>query len=245
MEERNAGKNYFPLFSFVLLSSFLLYVWFFSKTPYGLDDWSWGSDYGMRMFLTGGLNSRYVGNLLEIIVTRSQFLKAVLLGAIAASISLFIVLTMTKFQSFIQTSLSLSVKSDSLPTTLLLLSNILFLTLPIDVWQQTFGWIAGFSNYGLAVFFLVGFQLLLFRAVFLDKPNDSLTVKLGYFIFSICIQLVLENMSIYVFCADFIILIILQLKKKTKQREIHCLLCLSEISSGSQLCSQAVSMNRS
>ena len=216
MEEHNTGKNYFPIFSFVFLSSFLLYVWAFSKTPYGLDDWSWGSAYGMRMFLSGGLNSRYVGNLLEIIVTRSEFLKAVLLGAIAASIPFLIVIIAMKMQSNTQPSPSLGVNSYILPTAMLLLANILFLTLPIDVWQQTYGWIAGFSNYGLAVLSLVVFQLLLFRALFLDKSNNSLAFKLGYFIFSICVQLVLENMSIYVFLTDFFILIILLFKKKNK-----------------------------
>ena len=59
-----------------------LCLWIAFHTPYGVDDWAWGVDYGMEKFLTGGLNSRYVGNLLEIIVTRSFFLKVLLHGTL-------------------------------------------------------------------------------------------------------------------------------------------------------------------
>ena len=58
----------------------LFFVWIISRTPYGIDDWSWGTSGGVEDFLSGRLNGRYVGNLLEIMVSRSQFLKTILIG---------------------------------------------------------------------------------------------------------------------------------------------------------------------
>ena len=223
MEERTDGKNYSPLFLLALLASLFLYIWIFSQTPYGQDDWFWGIDYGVRMLLTGGINSRYIGNLLEVIVTRSEFLKAVLLGSIAAAIPSCLVALV---RNSIRQEPTISRKADNLPLTMLLLANILFLTLPMDVWKETYGWIAGFSNYGLAIFFLAVFQLLVVRAVFDNAPAHSAIAGLGYFIFGVCIQLVLENMSIFVFLADFIILVILMLARGNRKAKILILVML-------------------
>ena len=213
MEEQKTGRGFSPLFYILLFSSFLLYIWIFSRTPYGQDDWWWGIDFGMHALLTGNINSRYLGNLLEVIVTRSEFLKAVLHGLIAAFIPFFVVVLI---RSNTWPNPVLNGKADRLPETVLLLSNTLFLTLPIDVWKDTYGWIAGFSNYGFAVFFLAAFQLLISRLFLHDEPNLSVPAGIGYFIFGLCIQLVLENMTIYVFLVDALLLIIMIIEKRSK-----------------------------
>ena len=109
----------------------------------------------------------------------------------------------------------------------MLLSNVLFLTLPVDVWQHTYGWIAGFSNYGFAVFFLGAFQLLLSRLVLDDVTGFSWFAGLGYFLFGICIQLVLENMTVYVFLVDVLLLIIMMIEKRSKAAKRLILLMLA------------------
>ena len=214
MKEQKTGREFSPLFYLLLLSSAILYIWIFSNTPYSIiDDIWWGRDVGMEAFLTGGVNSRYVGNLLAVIVTRSTFLKAVLCGLIATFIPFFIAaLVKTRTRS----SPGLSEKADRLPESVLLLSNVLFLTIPVDVWQHTYGWIAGFSNYGFAVFFLGAYQLLVSRIVLDDVPGFSWVAGLGYFLFGVCIQLVLENMTIYVFLVDFLLLIIMMIENRSK-----------------------------
>ena len=224
MKEQKAGRVFSPLFYFLLFSSFLLYIWIFSNTPYGQDDWWWGVDSGMHALLTGSINSRYLGNLLEVIVTRSEFLKAVLHGLIAAFIPFFVVVLV---RSNTQVGPVLNGKADRLPEAVLLLSNILFLTLPIDVWKDTYGWIAGFSNYGFAVFFLAAFQLLISRLFLHDAPNLSVAAGIGYFIFGLCIQLVLENMTIYVFLVDALLLVIMMIEKKGKASKRLMLLMLA------------------
>ena len=214
MKEQKTGRGFSPIFCILFLFSAILYIWIFSKTPYGVaDDLWWGLDHGMREFLTGSANSRYLSNLLEVIVTRSWFLKAVLHGFIAAATPFFIaVLVKTRIRS----ELDLSQKADSLPETVLLLSNILFLTIPMDIWQDTYGWIAAFSNFGFAIFFLGAFQLLVSRIVLDEILAFSWVTGLGYFFFGVCIQLVLENMTIYVFLVDFLLLIIMMIEKRSK-----------------------------
>ena len=214
MKEQKTGRGFSPLFYLLLLSSAILYIWIFSNTPYGLhDDILWGVDLGIRMFLTGSDNNRYIGNLLEIIVTRSGLLKAVLHGLIAAAIPFYIAV-LVKARS--RSCSVLNEKADRLPETVLLFSNFLFLTIPVDVWQDTYGWIAGFSNYGFALLFFAVFQLLLSRIFLDDVPGFSTATGFGYFVFGICIQLVLENMTVYVFLVDCILLIIMMIEKRSK-----------------------------
>ena len=224
-EKQKTGKGFFPLFYLLLLSSAILYIWIFSNTPYAAsDDWWWGLDHGMREFLTGSVNSRYVSNLLEIIVTRSVLLKAVLHGLIATAAPFFVaVLVSTRTLS----GPDLNGKADRLPEAVLLLSNILLLTIPMDVWKDTFGWISAFSNFGFAVCFLGAFQLLVSRIVLDEVPGFSWLVGLGYFLFGVCVQLVLENMTIYVFLVDFLLLIIVIAEKQSKAAKRLMLLMLA------------------
>ena len=214
MKEQRTGRRFSPLLYLLLLSSAILYIWIFSNTPYSIiDDIWWGRDIGMKAFLSGSENSRYVGNLLEIIVTRSEFLKAVLHGLIAIATPFFVaVLVSTRARP----GPVLSEKADRLPEAVLLLSNILFLTVPVDVWQDIYGRIAGFSNFGFAVFFLGAFQLLVSRIVLDEVPCFSWVTGLGYFLFGVCIQLVLENVTIYVFLVDIFLLIIMMIEKRSK-----------------------------
>ena len=225
MKVQKTGNRFSPLFYLLLLSSAVLYIWIFSNTPYAAaDDWWWGLDHGMREFLTGSANSRYVSNFLEIIVTRSVFLKAVLHGLIATFIPFFIAaLVKTRTRS----GPGLSEKADRLPEAVLLLANTLLLTLPMDVWQDAYGWIGAFSNFGFAVCFLGAFQLLLSRLVLDEVAEFSWVAGLGYFLFGICIQLVLENMTIYVFLVDALLLDIMMITKRSKAAKRLMLLMLA------------------
>ncbi len=223
-EVQKSGRGFSPLFYCLLLSTVFLYIWIFSSTPYSAyDDFWWGRSIGMNAFLTGSVNSRYVGNLLEIIVTRSEFLKAVLHGLIAAAIPFFIAALVGSIRS----GPDLNGEADRLPEAVLLLSNVLFLTIPMDVWQETYGWIAGFSNYGLAVLFLAAFQLVAFRLVLGDVPGFSWPAGIGYFLFGVCIQLVLENVTVYVFLVNVLLLVIMMVEKRSKAAKRLMLLMLA------------------
>ena len=92
-------------FMIVILLVWIFFMWMILKTPYGLDDWLWGIPAGFKDFITGNQNGRYVGNLFEIIVTRSVFLKVVLVGTMATLLpflSVRLVYTSIEQEAFLQ-----------------------------------------------------------------------------------------------------------------------------------------------
>ena len=186
-----------------------LCLWIAYSTPYGLDDWAWGLPYGMRMFLTGGLNSRYVGNLLEVIVTRSFFLKVLLHGTLG------MLLPVASARVIERITRDGTEKSGSgLRLKLLFLAGLLFGTIPVAVWRETCGWVGGFSNYGLASFLLVCWQYLLFSAVRNGEKKAGAGRLLLYGLFGVCLQLVLENVTIYALAATFLALLTEWIRRK-------------------------------
>ena len=80
--ESNKGmsikKPHFDSLIYILFAVF--YLWLAAQIPYTHDDWDWGLEVGMQQWLTASVNSRYVGNFFEIIMTRSVFLKTVIMG---------------------------------------------------------------------------------------------------------------------------------------------------------------------
>ncbi len=181
-----------------ILSLFLwlFYVWMAAQTPYGIDDWSWGLPIGIERWLTASLNSRYVGNLFEIVVSRSSVLKAVLTGSVAAALPVGCVL----FTASLAPAVEKSGQEETGKPFLLLAATILFLTVPKAVWRQTYGWIAGFSNHGLSSLLLICFQFLLLRCTGECREEKALFSASSalYFLFGVTVQLVVENVSCYI-----------------------------------------------
>ena len=191
-------KNRFrrnPLLWISLLGIWLFYLWILSETPYEIDDWSWGLPEGWHALLTGELNGRYLSNLLEVVVTRSPLLKTLLIGALAALLPLLSMLLCLRFTDGKSNGGNDFERTEpALPW--FLFAALLFLTLPIPVWRQTYGWIAGFSNFGFAGIILLIYQGILMHALRSDRPNSK-TSFAGVFLFGIGMQLVLENVTIY------------------------------------------------
>ncbi|MBQ3756839.1 MAG: hypothetical protein II873_06970 [Oscillospiraceae bacterium] len=186
-----------------------LCLWIAYSTPYGLDDWAWGLPYGWRMFLTGGLNSRYVGNLLEIIVTRSFFLKVVLHGTLGMLLPVASARVIERIAAGTEEN-----SSYSLRLKLLSLAAFLFGSIPVVVWRETCGWVGGFSNYGLASFLLVCWQYLMFSTVRNKELKAGAGQLLLFGLFGVCLQLVLENVTIYALAATFLVLLTEWIRQK-------------------------------
>lgn len=209
-------KNVKTVYFITCIGIEILCLWIAFCTPYGVDDWAWGIDYGMRMFLTGELNSRYIGNLFEVIVTRSFFLKIILHGTLGALLPVA--------SAYLVDRLMHENRNDRRQLDLLLLSAVLFLTIPIAVWKETWGWVAGFSNYGLAVFLLICWQGLLYNAVRKREQKPKTGALLLYTVFGICIQLVLENVTIYVLSVTVLVMLNDFIRRKKWSRRILALL---------------------
>ena len=167
-------------------------MWMISKTPYGLDDWLWGIPAGFKDFITGNQNGRYVGNLFEIIVTRSVFLKVVLVGTMATLLpflSVRLVYTSIEQEAFLQ-------KTQKRFIELFLLATLSYLNIPREIWRQTFGWIAGFSNFGFSGVLVLLYLKQLFSAQ-RTEPKSRLNVVAGNFITAFCDVVVVISSIFY------------------------------------------------
>lgn len=100
--------------------------------PYTGDDWSWGSNIGIRRLESffDNYNGRYLGNLLVLALTRSRVLRA---AAIAFSYGMC---------CFISCKYSSDKKTLSL-----LVSAILLFAMPKVIFTQAVVWTSGFANY--------------------------------------------------------------------------------------------------
>lgn len=181
-----------PCFCITAFAFWLFWLFLSANTPYGLDDWQWGIPIGLEELKTASLNSRYAGNLLEVIVSRSFFLKTLLMGTLETLIPYLSVLLVQRWRETEEKEGA----DDRFLALQLVLANLIFLTLPREVWAQTYGWVAGFSNYGLAAFMMVVSQ-----GVLLDGKDPQKKHSMGFVVFSLLVglltQLVLENITIF------------------------------------------------
>ena len=192
-----------PYFWISGLAFWIFWIWIAANTPYGLDDWKWGIPLGIEELVTASLNSRYIGNTLEVIVSRSFLLKTLLMGTMETLIPLLSVLLIQRWRE----TEGEAAASDCFLVLMLVLANLVYLTLPQIIRAQTYGWVAGFSNYGLAAFLLVVSQ-----GILLDGKDPAQKHGLGFYVVSMFVglitQLVLENITIFmVALAVFAVLI--------------------------------------
>ncbi len=192
-----------------LLVVWCLHVLIAASTPYGVDDWAWGTPYGIRVTMHGELDSRYVSNLLEVVITRSRFLKAILLGTIAALLPAL----SAKLVSELFSEKTAESEKQQVFLILFVLAEILFLTIPISVWRETYGWTCGFTYYGLAALLLICWQGLLLLALQTNKMAGIGELFL-YGLFGFCVQLVLENVTVFVFAVNAMALLYDVIKRK-------------------------------
>lgn len=185
-DDRYTKKLYYVLIALV----FVFYCYIAWNIPYTHDDWDWGSANGITMLLTSEVNSRYAGNLTEVIITRFPLLKCLYMGLVFGLIALGL------------TELPLKMLGEqaeySVRVPALLLSNLMILCMPLDVWQQTYGWIAGFSNFvvsglGILLFILALWYMLSYP----EMPGKGIKA-VGYFLLGLSIQLYIENLTVYI-----------------------------------------------
>ena len=189
---RIAAREY-PIFTAEVFFTWMFYLILAHNTPYGIDDWGWGGSVGIRWLIYAELNSRYVGNLLEIIVARYPFLKTMMIGTLEMLLPVLSVQLVRRWV-FLRRNKEWD---DRTASGKLLLANLIFLTIPREVWRQTFRWIAGFSNYGLAAVLLLVYQGILLDGMAPKKRFPFWYLVLCGFV-GVGIQLVLENVTVFI-----------------------------------------------
>lgn len=168
---------------FVLLFYFILSI----NTPLTGDDWTWKSIRGMQRLwkFFDNYNGRYLSNIIEIGLVRSDILRYITLALISFGIVYLINQIAAKR-----------------PNTLtFLLTFTLFMLMPIKIFSQTLGWTAGYVNYVISIFLLLVY-------FYYDKSFKQYESKLSIvliFLLAVATQLLVEHVTLYVLFAAAVI----------------------------------------
>ena len=201
-------KKFFEKNKLIVISaamSFVFYTWIAMQIPYTHDDWDWGLNIGLQHLLTADINSRYAGNLIEVIITRNSMIKSVMMGVVFALIPL----VATAFVSGLTNEVYKKQLTEIRQLCLFIVANIFFLTIPSEIWRETNGWIAGFSNFVTSALSLLLYYLLLMNSEKLFIKRNNYKIKfISICLFGVIIQLFIENLSIYVLICSLLFLLL-------------------------------------
>ena len=186
-------KNYqsvFIILFFLLLSAI---------TPLSGDDWTWRTHVGMDRLKSFfyDYNGRYISNIIEIIFVRSSFIR---------------VIGMTIFSSLLILLMSrLAYKKRALQKSIVTL--IIVMLMPTQIFAETFGWVAGYVNYVTSAVAMLYFVLLGQAIVNRQWKVTPLNVVLNI-ILAILSMLLVEHVSLYLLFVTVYFSIIYYLKYK-------------------------------
>lgn len=190
-------KHYLIVALFFLILSSII--------PLTGDDWTWKSQMGISRLNTlfHNYNGRYFSNIIEIIFVRFTILRIVAMTLI----STFLVYLIYK---------SSSIKSG---TTFMIYILFLVFLMPVSVFSQTFGWIAGYVNYVISALSILYF-IHLYRNKRESKVNVSKVILL--FILSLLSMLIVEHVSLYLITISLIYNISYVIKHKKLNKIYFC-----------------------
>ena len=161
---------------------FIFYIFMAIFTPLTHDDWDWYSHYGIQMLQEhfANLNGRYLGNMLEIIAVRFDWFRWLTYAIFSASIIWII-------GRFV---------NDNKRVYYYLYAFILMVTIPSEIYKQTYGWFAGFYNYVPATFCVLFIIWYISTILFKQKSLDPVTNILFY---CVCFvgQFFMENTTLF------------------------------------------------
>ncbi len=192
----------------LVIASFMYYLWIASQIPYTHDDWDWGIQIGLKHLISADINSRYAGNFVVVILTRSVFLKDLVMGVVFTMmpvLSTELVLFALKRE-----------RAEEIRVRICLFSfaNIILLGLPSDVWRQTYGWVAGFSNYVVSGLLLLSFLMLVLRQWTAERKGNCIISCVLAALFGVVIQLFLENLAVFFLLTTALLTIFFEKEKK-------------------------------
>ena len=192
----------------LIIASFLYYLWLACQIPYTHDDWDWGIQIGLQHLVSADINSRYAGNFIVVILTRSVFLKNLVMGLV------FTLTPVLTTELVLYACRQGQAKDSSVKICLFSVASIILLGLPTDVWRQTYGWVAGFSNYVVSGFLLLVFLLLVLRQWNAEQKGNSVISSICAALFGVVIQLFLENLSVFFLLMTAVLTVLFERKKK-------------------------------
>lgn len=193
---RRAAGTY-RQYVFIYLLLFILCFLF----PYSGDDWTWGSQIGIDRLNTwfANYNGRYVGNLIVLMITRSNLLKA-------SVMALCLVVILYTLAHITHAKLALPIAS------------LFLLLIPVSIACQAIVWSSGFANYAVsAATTLVFLRSILW--VFQPKasiPGDALSQHprsaIPMLLLGFLGSLIVEHITIYNLAASGLVLLIVAVR---------------------------------
>ena len=183
----------------------IFYLYLAAQIPYTHDDWDWGIENGWYQLIHANLNSRYSGNFLEVLLTRSEIFKTIFMGSAFWALA---VLTMLFAKKKNQTKSSMLV--------LFFSANLALLLTRAVIWQQTYGWVAGFANFVASAVWLAGYFVIcrdLFEPSEENKKHSKLML-LFEMLLCVTLQLFLENIAVFMVGVGIVFFIIAFIRDK-------------------------------
>src|SRR5699024_5320305 len=193
--KKKIKKRYKNILYLILV--ILFYYVIAHTTILSLDDFRWGTARGMDRLINNfdNYNGRYLGNYTILIMTRSYLAQVLIPTVVNTGIVVLI-------YKILQKEVNLSI------------ILIFLLTIPSEIYSQTYGFMSGFANYNTAIF------LILFIIYLLKKPETVRIDLIWLALAGISVQLFLENISAVNIILALLFLIFSLFDKKYFKKEI-------------------------
>ena len=168
---------------------YVFYLYIAICIPYTHDDWDWGLSVGLEQLKNANLNSRYAGNFFAVVLTRSEWIKTLVMSIVFWGIP-FLISNINK-KNYKDKNISF------------ILCNFFVALIPIEMWSQTYGWVSGFANYILALI-----CVCIYMYICVEHTLEIKKTHICFFVFSVISQLFLENISIYFLIISCLLLMV-------------------------------------
>lgn len=179
----------------LIAAMFLFSLFIAYNVPYTHDDWDWGRQIGVSNWLSGTFNNRYVGTFFVIVMTRIPAVKTLVMALAMTLLPLVCV--------------GLGSDTDASRPRFwpLVLAYTVAFAMPRFTWRQTYGWVAGFSNFSMGALAMLALLVLLQR-VRLHGVRAPVLACIPVFLLGFAAQLFSENISAFlpIFLACAIVL---------------------------------------
>ncbi|WP_010308569.1 DUF6056 family protein [Kurthia senegalensis] len=179
--------------------------WLTWNTPLTGDDWTWQSSLGMDRLHTffANYNGRYVSNILEIILVRSEWLRIVFHAFVTFGLLYFMTKVTTKK-----------------PTkSVFLLAFILVFSMSTKIFAQTFGWTAGFVNYIVSIVLILVYLTIVKRVFTQNEPTYHKWTVYGMVALGFFSQLIVEHGTLFSVYTAILVVIVTKYKLKKVYKE--------------------------
>lgn len=161
---------------------FLFYLYMAMEMGPAKDDWTWGSAEGMKRLhhWFKNYNGRYLGNLTEILLMHSVLARLLIRSIFSAGV-VYLLWRLTDFKSLYNG----------------VVIFFLVLSLPVDIFAQTYGWGAGFCNYIPPAFLSLLYLNIIQPLLNSNEPHYPRGSWLWMIPLGFCSQLFIEHVTLY------------------------------------------------